>query len=98
MADAASETAHQAPIFTPTDLGHFIRAERRRQGVTQAELAARLGVSRKWLSAAENGKPSIAVGLAIAALRELGHMLRVAPQPEPELDIQSHLEALRRRD
>ena len=98
MGDAGREAADHAPLFSPADFGHFIRAERHRQGFTQAELAARLGVSRKWLSEAENGKPTIEVGLAMAALRELGHMLRAAPRPEPEFDIDAHLEALRRRD
>ncbi|WP_419924304.1 helix-turn-helix domain-containing protein [Candidatus Poriferisocius sp.] len=98
MADTTHEAAGHAPLFSPGDLGHFIRTERRRQGITQAVLAARLGVSRKWLSEAENGKPTIEVGLAMAALRELGHMLRAAPRPEPEFDIDAYLEALSRRD
>ena len=98
MADTTPKGANYAPLFSPADLGNFIRAERRRQGVTQAELAARLRVSRKWLSEAENGKPTIEVGLVIAALRELGYMLRAAPRPEPDFDIEAHLEALRRRD
>lgn len=97
MNDPAYDAAH-APLFNPADFGHFIRAERRRRGITQADLSSRLGVSRKWLSEAENGKPTIELGLAMATLRELGSVFHAAHRPEPEFDIEAHLAALSRRD
>jgi HTH-type transcriptional regulator/antitoxin HipB len=37
----------------------------------QAELARRIGVSRQWLVAIEQGKPRAQIGLLLRALREL---------------------------
>ncbi len=36
--------------------GSAVRALRHRRGLTQAELAAAAGVSRKWIHAAESGR------------------------------------------
>lgn len=82
------------PVFTPSDLGHAIRFARRDKSMTQTAFAAGMGVSRKWLSEAENGKSSMEVGLALAALREAGYMLLIVKRPEPEFDFEAHLRSL----
>lgn len=41
------------------DLGRAVRHVRVVAGLTQVELAARLGVSQRWLSELETGKPKI---------------------------------------
>lgn len=41
------------------DLGRAVRHTRTAAGLTQVDLAARLGVSQRWLSELENGKPKI---------------------------------------
>lgn len=49
-------------------LSNTLRAERERLGWTQAELAARIGVSRKTINTIENGvfTPSTLVALKLA--------------------------------
>lgn len=50
-------------------LGNRLKAERTRAGLTQAELAARAGLSRKTVNTVENGVflPSTLVALRLAA-------------------------------
>ena len=68
-------------------LGHAIRLIRREQGMTQAELAARAGVSAPWLSAVENGKPGAEIGLVFKVLGALGRSLTVAAAPGDPLGL-----------
>jgi len=51
------------------ELGNRIREARETQGFTQAELAERIGVSRKTVNTVENGVfiPSTVVALKLAA-------------------------------
>ncbi len=58
-------------------LGALVRDRRRKFGMTQQELAERAGVSRAWLVALEQGKPSAQVDLVLRTLRELGLSLQV---------------------
>lgn len=53
-------------------LGRAIRAERRRQGLTQAELADYSNVGVTFLSNLENGKETAEVGKALHVLTMLG--------------------------
>jgi putative transcriptional regulator len=50
------------------ELGNRIRAAREARGLTQAELAARVGVSRKTVNTVENGVfvPSTVIALKLA--------------------------------
>ena len=86
-----------AQVHSPLGFGRFIKSERHRQGMTQAAFAAEIGVSSKWLSDAENGKPTIELGLALAALRGLGYTLLAVEQPEPEFDFDAHMQSLIQR-
>lgn len=54
------------------DLGSLISAERKRQGLTQAELAGYSGVGVTFLSQLENGKGTAEVDKALAVLATLG--------------------------
>lgn len=54
------------------ELGDVIRAERRRQGLTQAELAGLCGVGVTFLSQLENGKRTAEVGKVLDVLTMLG--------------------------
>ena len=62
------------------DLGAAIRAERRRQGMTQAELAGLSDVGVTFLSQLENGKESAEVGKALRVLTMLGIDVLVEPR------------------
>lgn len=54
------------------DLGFLISAERKRQGLTQAELAGYSGVGVTFLSQLENGKGTAEVDKALTVLATLG--------------------------
>ena len=94
---ANEDVATEAQIHSPLGFGRFIRSERRRRGMTQVAFAAEIGVSSKWLSDAENGKPTIELGLALATLRGLGYTLLAVEQPEPEFDFDAHMQSLIQR-
>jgi HTH-type transcriptional regulator/antitoxin HipB len=70
-------------INAPIDLGLAIRARRKQLGLDQRELAARVGVSRQWIIAIEQGKSSAELGLVLRTLRELGVRLEVS-NPDTE--------------
>ncbi|GAA0259851.1 hypothetical protein GCM10009126_26550 [Rhodanobacter caeni] len=60
-------------------LGEALRAERRAQGLTQAEAARRAGIGRQKLIQVEQGKPGVALAAYAAAMDALG----LAPTVEP---------------
>jgi transcriptional regulator with XRE-family HTH domain len=70
-------------LTRPTDIGALVRDHRRARKVRQADLAARLQVSPKWLSQLENGKPTIQLGLALRVLRDLGITLVAETERAP---------------
>ena len=53
-------------------LGRSIRQERKRQNVTQVELAALAGVGVRFLRELEHGKESCQLGRAFTVLQTLG--------------------------
>lgn len=59
------------------DLVAAARGRRQALGLSQAELAARAGVSRHWLTSFEGGKPTV----------ELAHVLRVLDALDIHLDL-----------
>lgn len=58
-------------------IGAVVRDARLAAGLTQTELANRIGASRFWVAQFEKGKPSAALGLALKALRALGLVIRI---------------------
>ena len=60
------------PPSTERRLANTIREARTRHGLTQAELAIRIGVSRKTINTVENGVfvPSVLLALGLAAVLE----------------------------
>ena len=78
----------------PADIGHAIRSERTAQRMTQAELAAEAGVSRRWLSETEKGHPTAEVGLILAVFRRLGFDLVPVRKPRPAFDADAVLGSL----
>lgn len=59
------------------DLGAQVRSARRTQGMTQADLASRLGVSRDWVVRLEQGHPRLEAQRVLDALSVLGLSLDV---------------------
>ena len=62
------------------DIAAAARGRRQELGLTQAELGRRAGVSRKWISEFEAGKPTAELGLVLRALDELGFQLELRPE------------------
>lgn len=64
-------------IRTAEEFGRLIRRHRQAIGLTQDELAARCGVTRRTIIDLEAGKTGTHLGNALAAAYEVG--LRLAP-------------------
>ena len=58
--------------MTVTEIGVRIRAERKRQGVTQLELSQAADVGRRFVVELENGKETVQVGKMLKVLDILG--------------------------
>lgn len=61
--------------LTPRTLGLSVKLARQEASITQAELARRTQVSRKWLSELENGKEDVNLGMVLRLLAELDYSL-----------------------
>ena len=71
------------PVQTTRAFGAAIRRARLSQHLSQAELAARAGVGRQWLSELERGKRTAELGRALAVVNALGLVLTIADS-EPD--------------
>jgi HTH-type transcriptional regulator/antitoxin HipB len=56
-------------VTNAAGLGAVLRDARRRQGMTQAQLAESVGVSRAWVVAVESGSPNARLDLVLRALQ-----------------------------
>lgn len=74
----------------PQDIADLFRDGRASAGWTQSELAARVGVSRQWVSLVETGKTSVEFDLVIGALQALGYHFRVGSSEDKPTDTQAH--------
>jgi y4mF family transcriptional regulator len=66
-------------IGNARDLGLVVRQSREDRGITQVQLAAEAGVSRRWLSELEAGKATAEVGLVLRTFHALGLGLSTYP-------------------
>lgn len=55
-----------------SDLGTAVAEARRTRGLTQAELAEQLGITRSYLAAIESGRANRLIEHLLRALRRLG--------------------------
>lgn len=69
----------------PHDIAGLVRDGRGRRGWSQSDLAARVGVSRQWISLVENGKTSVELDLVVGTLQALGYDLYVESRDEAPL-------------
>jgi len=81
-------------LSSAQDLGRYVRDRRRAAGLSQADLAARATVSRRWLSDLELGKPTVELGLVFKVTSALGLYVDRRPEPEPEIDLDAYLDSL----
>ena len=87
------------------DIGNAIRARRHALGWSQADLASRAGVSRKWVSEAERGHTVVGIQslLAVFEVLDVAIELRMpgdVPSPprahhDDDIDLDAILEAHR---
>ena len=78
---ARAEVSTQAPLRVQqaASLGALVRAERVGRGLNQAEMAARLGVSRGLLAGLERGDRGVRLDLVLQVLADLGIELVAIP-------------------
>jgi y4mF family transcriptional regulator len=83
-------------IASSRELGRYVRERRRELKQTQAGLAEAAGVSRRWLSDLEAGKPTAAVGLVLRTLQALELVVDLQlDEPAPgQVDLDEHLRRL----
>lgn len=68
-------------LTTMHDVATAIRNARLAQGLTQAQLASRLGVGRDWVIRLEQGSPRLEASKVLDAFVALGLSLEAAPAP-----------------
>lgn len=74
-------------LFDIQDLGREVAKLRRKQGLSQSDIAARAGVSRAMISDLENGQlHDPGVRKVLRVLKVLGMGVRVVPLSPPTLD------------
>jgi y4mF family transcriptional regulator len=59
-------------ISRTEDISALVRQRRRELGLTQMQLATKLGVSQKYISHLETGKDTLQLGLVLRVLKALG--------------------------
>jgi transcriptional regulator with XRE-family HTH domain len=72
------ETSEHVRVYNAKGLGAAIRHFRHEAGLTQAELAAQVGVQRTYLSKLENGEMSEQVDRLIQLLKFTGARITVS--------------------
>lgn len=77
-------------VSTPHEVGLLVRERRQDLRLSQAELAARVRVSREWLVAVEKGHARAELGKLLSLLAELGLTL--------DLSTDQHSQAAREGD
>jgi HTH-type transcriptional regulator/antitoxin HipB len=67
----------RAEIRKGADLGHVLAEARRAQGLTQAEVANQVGLTRVYVNALESGRSTPLLDHFIRALRRIGATVTV---------------------
>jgi HTH-type transcriptional regulator/antitoxin HipB len=66
------------PVLTPAGLGRVLQSARKAKGLTQTQLAARVGVSQARMSALEREPGTLSVDQLLAICSSLGLQLSIA--------------------
>ncbi|MGP8065148.1 MAG: helix-turn-helix domain-containing protein [Acidimicrobiales bacterium] len=66
----------------PIELGRILARVRRQTGLSQEQMAARVGVHRPYLSKLEHGVATEQLRRVFAIVRETGYELLVAPRDD----------------
>jgi hypothetical protein len=76
--------AYTGKVTSAESLGRILQQARLLSGLSQRELATRLGTSQKYVWELEAGKPSILMDRLFAAMRETGMELTATITPQGE--------------
>lgn len=71
-------------IRSPGALGELARQERKRQGLTLDKVYSVSGLTTRFLSEFERGKPNASIGRVMDALQALGLEMLVLPRSDAE--------------
>jgi HTH-type transcriptional regulator/antitoxin HipB len=71
-------------VYTPRDLGAAIRERRKTLGLDQITLAAKVGVSRRWLIQVEAGTRGASFGLLLRTMHALGMQMHLTAEGESQ--------------
>lgn len=71
-------------VRTPKVLGELARQERKSQGLTLDKVYSVTGLTTRFLSEFERGKPNASIGRIMDALQALGLEMLVLPRDEAE--------------
>jgi HTH-type transcriptional regulator/antitoxin HipB len=76
--------AYTGKVTSPESLGRILQQARLLAGLSQRELARRLGTTQRYIWELEAGKPSIAMNRIFAAMRETGMELTATITPRED--------------
>jgi len=68
------------PIRDPQQLGAALQRERKRQGLTQTQLAEKAGLRQQTISAVEGGKPRSELQVIFDIMAALGIEVALSPR------------------
>jgi transcriptional regulator with XRE-family HTH domain len=71
-------------VRTPKALGELARQERKSQGLTLDKIYTVTGLTTRFLSEFERGKPNASIGRIMDALQALGLEMLILPRDESE--------------
>lgn len=81
-------------LRAPKEIGALIRDRRSKLHLSQQDLARKVRVSRAWIIALEQGKPTVQLGLVRQTLRELGVPLHVGAEANGRNDDGIDIDAI----
>jgi len=67
-----------------SELGMYIRQERKQQGLTQEQLAAHCGTGIRFIRELEQGKETCQIGKVLHVIKMLGINILVAKRNDPD--------------
>ena len=78
------DSSPSARIRSPEDLGRLARGERKRQGLTLDAVYSVTGLTTRFLSEFERGRPNASLGRVMQALQALGLEMLILPRGDAE--------------
>jgi HTH-type transcriptional regulator / antitoxin HipB len=67
---------------SPKHIGNFVRRSRKKLGLSQTELGAKVGLRQETISLIENGNPSTKLETILAVLAALDLEFQIAPRSQ----------------